>query len=145
MIAPPASQGLLLQSLATSKQRPPLRIARMLPSILAAVLLLQSLLCCLTTESASREPCCPTSGAVPPRCIPSEATARCGAHGHPRPPAAGPAFHFHDSSCGSNDPNAPLWDPKHRLYHIFYQSHEPGGTSWGHGVSADMVYVQQSD
>lgn len=52
----------------------------------------------------------------------------------------GPRFHFHDSSCGNNDPNAPLYDPVHRLFHVFYQSHEPGGTVWGHGVSADAVY-----
>jgi hypothetical protein len=75
----------------------------------------------------------------PPACVPSAATAQCGRRGKPMG-ASAPQFHFHDISCGNNDPNAPLYDPVHRLYHIFYQDHEPGGTVWGHGVSADMVY-----
>ena len=62
----------------------------------------------------------------------------------------GPRFHFHDLTCGMNDPNAPFYDPNHGLYHVFYQDHigRPipqrfpqgfEGPSWGHGVSPDMV------
>ena len=71
---------------------------------------------------------CQDDGApcAPPACIPSEKTAKCGRHGTPWGPSA-PQFHFHDASCGNNDPNAPLFDPNHRLYHLFYQDHEPGG------------------
>jgi alpha-galactosidase len=81
----------------------------------------------------------PPTPCVPPACIPSEKTAQCGRHGIPWGPSA-PQFHFHDSSCGNNDPNAPLYDPNHQLYHLFYQDHEPGGTAWGHAVSADQVF-----
>jgi len=58
-------------------------------------------------------------------------------------------FHVHDQSCGLNDPNGPFYDPKHKMYHLFYQDHlhqETGegvhggrGPIYGHAVSADLV------
>ena len=32
-----------------------------------------------------------------------------------------PQFHVKDLSCGENDPNFPLYDPNHKLYHHFWQ------------------------
>ena len=57
-----------------------------------------------------------------------------------------PQFHIADSSCGENDPNFPLYDPRHELYHHFWQAHLAipaagvgQGPDIGHAVSADMV------
>ena len=54
-----------------------------------------------------------------------------------------PQFHIRDLSCGENDPNFPLYDPLHKLYHHFWQAHlatPPGhGPDIGHAVSADLV------
>lgn len=30
-------------------------------------------------------------------------------------------FHIRDLTCGLNDPNGPVYDPKHGVYHLFYQ------------------------
>jgi hypothetical protein len=59
-------------------------------------------------------------------------------------------FHIFDWSCGTNDPNAPVWDPVHKLYHVFYQRHiwegsgkqheTARGPVWGHVASADLVH-----
>jgi sucrose-6-phosphate hydrolase SacC (GH32 family) len=58
-----------------------------------------------------------------------------------------PQYHIRDLSCGENDPNFPLYDPNHQLYHHFYQDHlaeVQGGNGMGpvigHAVSADMVF-----
>jgi sucrose-6-phosphate hydrolase SacC (GH32 family) len=71
----------------------------------------------------------------------------------PDPPSSGPSFHL-TPRChgggGGNDPCAPIWDPNHRLYHIFFQdhlaapspttaAHHGGGPIWGHWVSKDLV------
>ena len=46
--------------------------------------------------------------------------------------------------CGENDPNFPLWDPLHGLYHHFWQYHgasPPGhGPDIGHAFSANLVH-----
>ena len=58
-----------------------------------------------------------------------------------------PQFHVRDLSCGENDPNFPLYDPLHKLYHLFYQDHlsehqggDGQGPDIGHAVSADLVH-----
>lgn len=58
-----------------------------------------------------------------------------------------PQYHIMDKSCGENDPNFPLFDPTHNLYHHMYQDHlampQNGlgqGPVIGHAVSLDMVY-----
>jgi len=49
-----------------------------------------------------------------------------------------------DETCGENDPNFPLYDPLHKLYHHFWQYHAatpPGhGPDVGHAFSEDLVY-----
>lgn len=59
--------------------------------------------------------------------------------------ASSPQFHIQDLTCGENDPNFPFFDPRHNLYHHFWQSHlasPPGkGPVIGHAVSADLVGV----
>ncbi len=54
-----------------------------------------------------------------------------------------PQFHVTDKSCSVNDPNGPVFDPNHKMYHLFYQDHLaiPGGhgPDYGHAVSKDMV------
>ena len=51
-------------------------------------------------------------------------------------------FHVRDLTCGLNDPNGPVYDPKHGVYHLFYQDHlgsgGHGGTAWGHVASRDL-------
>lgn len=55
-----------------------------------------------------------------------------------------PLFHVMDQTCGENDPNFPLYDPLHNLYHHFWQYHAatpPGhGPDIGHAVSSDLVF-----
>eukprot|EP00912_Choanoflagellata_sp_UC4_P000980 UC4_evm2s607 len=68
--------------------------------------------------------------------------------------SAGPTPQYHlqdrEGHCGMNDPNGPFFDPRHNLFHLFFQDHigrpVPNnfaqgfeGPSWGHTVSADMV------
>jgi beta-fructofuranosidase len=51
-------------------------------------------------------------------------------------------YHIRDLTCGLNDPNGPVYDAAHGVYHLFYQAHigigPHGGTSWGHVASRDM-------
>ena len=49
-------------------------------------------------------------------------------------------YHIRDLTCGLNDPNGPVYDPKHGMYHLFYQDHlgVGGGISWGHVASRDL-------
>ena len=56
-----------------------------------------------------------------------------------------PKFHVMDqNSCLMNDPNGPLYDPRHGMYHVFFQDHlaMPGGSGpvWGHAASPDLVH-----
>jgi sucrose-6-phosphate hydrolase SacC (GH32 family) len=58
------------------------------------------------------------------------------------------------TTCAENDPNGPLWDPVHKVYHLFYQDHVSQarngsdgkpmtgthGPDWGHAVSKDFVH-----
>ena len=55
-------------------------------------------------------------------------------------------FHLADPTCDINDPNGPMYDPVHGLYHNFYQIHVAedqdgagNGPDWGHWVSKDFV------
>ena len=58
-----------------------------------------------------------------------------------------PQFHVRSASCGENDPNFPLYDAKHGVYHSFWQEHlaEPQGGDGqgpdiGHAASTDLVH-----
>ena len=56
-----------------------------------------------------------------------------------------PAYHLMDQhGCGENDPNGPVFDPVHGVFHHFYQIHlaaDPGhGPDYGHFVSKDFVH-----
>jgi hypothetical protein len=53
-----------------------------------------------------------------------------------------PQFHVRDLSCGENDPNGPVYDPVHGVYHLHYQNHVGcrGGRTYGHAVSRDFVH-----
>jgi hypothetical protein len=60
--------------------------------------------------------------------------------------ASAPQFHLRSKSCAINDPNGPLWDPRHRVFHLFWQERcaEPAngageGPVWGHAASRDFV------
>ena len=55
-----------------------------------------------------------------------------------------PTFHLMDQhGCGENDPNGPVFDPVHGVFHHFYQIHlaaAPGrGPDYGHFVSKDLI------
>jgi len=52
-------------------------------------------------------------------------------------------YHVRDFSCQLNDPNGPVFDPVHGVYHIFYQDHIAMGTgqiTYGHAVSRDFTH-----
>ena len=59
-----------------------------------------------------------------------------------------PRFHVMDRSCDENDPNAPFFDAKHGVYHLFYQKHcatpvsgeSIKGIVYGHVVSRDLLH-----
>lgn len=53
-----------------------------------------------------------------------------------------PQFHVRDRSCGENDPNGPVYDPVHGVYHLHYQNHVGlhGGRTYGHAVSRDFIH-----
>ena len=60
--------------------------------------------------------------------------------------ASAPQFHLRSASCAVNDPNGPMWDPVHGVYHIFWQERcaEPQGSQgvgpvWGHAASFDFA------
>ena len=61
-----------------------------------------------------------------------------------RPWSPAPRYHVQDLSCAENDPNAPVYDPKHGVYHLMYQDHvglngnKP--PTFGHVVSRDLVH-----
>jgi sucrose-6-phosphate hydrolase SacC (GH32 family) len=58
-----------------------------------------------------------------------------------------PHFHVMDHTCDENDPNAPFYDAKHGVYHLFYQKHcatpvsgeSIKGIVYGHVVSKDLL------
>lgn len=55
--------------------------------------------------------------------------------------SAAPQYHVMDASCFENDPNSPVYDPVHKLYHLFYQKHAGGGMPvYGHVVSRDLTH-----
>ena len=64
-----------------------------------------------------------------------------------------PRFHLVDRSCPINDPSGPIYDPRHGIYHVFYQDHMaigPAGSSkfgpvWGHFASRDLVEWRHLD
>ena len=60
----------------------------------------------------------------------------------PGPFKNAPQFHVRDLSCGENDPNGPVYDPVHGVYHLHYQNHVGcrGGRTYGHAVSRDFVH-----
>lgn len=53
-----------------------------------------------------------------------------------------------DASCGTQDPNAPIYDPLHGVYHLFWQAHTArpcagdfrAAPSIGHAVSRDLAH-----
>ena len=53
-----------------------------------------------------------------------------------------PQFHVRDASCSENDPNGPVYDPVHGVYHLHYQNHVGcrGGRTYGHAVSRDLIH-----
>lgn len=56
-----------------------------------------------------------------------------------------PQYHLMDQhGCGENDPNGPVFDPVHGVFHHFYQIHlaaPPGhGPDYGHFVSKDFIH-----
>jgi len=55
-----------------------------------------------------------------------------------------PRFHVVDKTCNINDPNGPVYDQVHGVYHLFYQDHlamPPGhGPDYGHAVSRDLAH-----
>ena len=73
------------------------------------------MLVCLALSAGSPRRCIDARGRKGP-CGPGNSD--CDAQ-HPRSPAA--AFHVFDLSCGENDPNAPVYDARHGVYHLFYQ------------------------
>ena len=59
-----------------------------------------------------------------------------------------PQYHLMDQhGCGENDPNGPVFDPVHGVFHHFYQIHlaaPPGhGPDYGHFVSKDFIHWAQ--
>ena len=55
-----------------------------------------------------------------------------------------PQFHIRDQSCAENDPNGPVYDETHGMYHLFYQDHlaegDGSGPIYGHVASRDFVH-----
>jgi len=56
-------------------------------------------------------------------------------------------YHVGDLSCAENDPNGPVYDERHGMYHLFYQDHISikapgygGGPVYGHAASRDLIH-----
>lgn len=113
--------------------------------------LLLPLLGCQCAHSLSE----PRALAGPPMCqLPNGSLAACSPTNQRcvDPPTAGPGYHLtplcHETS-GGNDPCAPIYDPRHQMYHMFFQDHLAastpstatggGGPIWGHWASRDLV------
>ena len=58
-----------------------------------------------------------------------------------------PSYHIADPTCETNDPNAPFYDQRHGVYHLFWQKHcaspvpneKIKGIVYGHAVSRNLV------
>ena len=78
--------------------------------------------------------------------LPNGTEAPCGPGNQMCPPGPfgsdAPQFHVRDLSCGENDPNGPVYDPVHGVYHLHYQNHVGcrGGRTYGHAVSRDFIH-----
>ena len=78
--------------------------------------------------------------------LPNGSLAPCAPGNQMCPPgpfgATAPQFHVRDLSCGENDPNGPVFDPVHGVYHLHYQNHVGcrGGRTYGHVVSRDFTH-----
>ena len=124
-------------------------------------LLLLGLCCAATAEAANCTAgvpapgsctCVPCDPPPPPghhcRCTETCAGSRqCGpGYEHCGPPASGrPVYHLNNGmGCGENDPNGVMYDPRHDMYHVFFQDHLslPGGSGpvWGHWASRDLAH-----
>lgn len=55
-----------------------------------------------------------------------------------------PIYHFSSPNSWMNDPCAPLYNPKTKTYHLYYQVQpgyvQWGNISWGHAKSKDMIF-----
>jgi len=113
------------------------------------------LLCALLSVAFSSRIYCPTSESQGnssvlkdvANCLkPDGTTAPCGPGNQMCPPgpfgSSAPQFHVRDQSCGENDPNGPVYDPVHGVYHLHYQNHVGcrGGRTYGHAVSRDLTH-----
>merc|ERR1719162_1932696 len=76
-------------------------------------------------------PCVPGRQVCPPGLF--------GDHGSARHAAQ---FHVRDASCTLNDPNGPIYEPVHGVYHLHFQDHVGlhGGRTYGHAVSRDFAH-----
>jgi sucrose-6-phosphate hydrolase SacC (GH32 family) len=78
--------------------------------------------------------------------LPNGTMAPCGPGNQMCPPGPfgrnTPQYHVRDLSCAENDPNGPVYDPVHGVYHLHYQNHVGcrGGRTYGHAVSRDFVH-----
>jgi len=90
--------------------------------------------CCADNGASGckvKVPCAPGHQMCPP--------GPFGDHGSPRHAAQ---FHVRDESCTLNDPNGPIYDPVHGVYHLHFQDHVGlhGGRTYGHAVSRDFAH-----
>eukprot|EP00931_Biecheleriopsis_adriatica_P038940 TRINITY_DN22273_c0_g1_i1.p1 TRINITY_DN22273_c0_g1~~TRINITY_DN22273_c0_g1_i1.p1 ORF type:complete len:580 (-),score=94.96 TRINITY_DN22273_c0_g1_i1:93-1832(-) len=100
----------------------------------------------VTVASADVAWCCADNGAagckatVP--CAPGHQMCPPGAFGDHGSLRHAPQFHVRDNSCTLNDPNGPIYDPVHGVYHLHYQNHVGlhGGRTYGHAVSRDFAH-----
>lgn len=93
----------VVAALALLPQAPRMRSTPALLVALVVIFAPASLAC--ENEKGETGPC----GPLFPRC------------GKPLDPQ--PAYHVTDLTCGENDPNGPVYDPVHGVYHVFYQDH----------------------
>ena len=113
--------------------------------MMARVLLLCAAAALLPPPARAPKPLCywgppgPTCGPYCETCGPGHET--CG------PSLDGPRYHVADDTCGTQDPNSPVYDPLHGVYHLFWQAHTArpcagdfkAAPSIGHAVSRDLV------
>ena len=103
------------------------------------------------TSHESNEFSRPSLGALAPEdvgscLLPNGTLAPCAPGNQMCPPGpfgdTAPQFHVRDLSCGENDPNGPVFDPVHGVYHLHYQNHVGcrGGRTYGHVVSRDFTH-----
>ena len=141
----------IIQGLCSYVGRYILRSLMTMLKLLACVWLLGAMPCAnagdlIKVEASPEAPmdvseCCANNGASG-----CKTTVAC-APGHQMCPPGrfgdhGPQFHVRDASCTINDPNGPIYDPVHGVYHLHYQNHVGlhGGRTWGHAVSKDLAH-----